>query len=136
MPGYWLVKTEPGDYSFEDLQREKKTRWDGVRNNLALKHIRAMKKGDEVLIYHSGKSRSAVGLARIVRGPYADPEEDDEKLAVVDLQAGKALPDPVCLADVKADKRFAELALVRISRLSVMPVPASMWKALLKMGGL
>lgn len=136
MAGYWLLKTEPDHYSFEDLRRDKRTCWDGVKNNLALKHIRTMKRGDAVLIYHTGKVRAAVGRAKVVRGPYPDPEKDDEKLVVVDIEAGKPLPKPVPLADVKADGRFADFALVRISRLSVMPVPSLLWKALLKMGGM
>lgn len=136
MAGYWLIKTEPGDFSFEDLQRDKRTVWDGVRNALALKHLRAMRKGDQVLLYHSGKVRAAVGLAKVVREAYPDPESDDEKFVVVDLAAGRALQKSVALAEIKAKPLFKHFDLVRISRLSVMPVPAEIWKALLKMGGL
>ncbi|MFB3066252.1 MAG: EVE domain-containing protein [Planctomycetota bacterium] len=120
----WLVKTEPDDYSFDDLVRDGRTRWDGIKNALALKHLRQMKKGDEVLIYHTGKQRALIGTATVLRAPHPDPEKDDPKLAVVDLKAGKALPAPVTLAAVKADRSFADFALVRMPRLSVMPVTA------------
>ena len=127
----WLVKTEPNDYSFEDLVGDGRTRWDGIKNALALKHLRQMKKGDEVLIYHTGKEKAVIGTGAVVRGPYPDPEQDDPKLAVVDLKAGKALPAPVTLAAVKADRSFADFALVRMSRLSVMPVTAAQKRRLM-----
>lgn len=135
MPNYWILKTEPSTYSFDALVREKRTVWDGVKNNLALRHIRAMRRGDQVLVYHSGKEKSLVGLAEIVTAPYPDPEQDDPKLVVVDIKAKGALPRPVTLGDVKGDGAFDDLALVRIPRLSVIPVPAAQWKKLLKMGG-
>jgi predicted RNA-binding protein with PUA-like domain len=116
------------------LQRDVRTTWDGVSNALALKHIRSMAKGDSALIYHSGQGKELVGLARIISDPYPDPK--DEKLAVVDIAADRPLPLPVTLSAVKADPRFAELGLVRMSRLSVIPVPPDQWKMLLKMGGL
>jgi predicted RNA-binding protein with PUA-like domain len=109
--------------------------WDGVRNPVALKHLRSMRKGDEVLIYHTGKERAAVGLARIAAGPYPDPGASDERLVVVEVAAGKRLRRPVTLADIKADGAFADLALVRQGRLSVVPVQAVQWKRLLAMGG-
>jgi predicted RNA-binding protein with PUA-like domain len=102
-----------------------------VSNNLALKHIRAMKKGDLAFIYHSGEEKAIVGVAAIVSDPYPDPNQKDEKLAVVDVAAKERLPHAVPLARVKADKRFARFALVRMARLSVIPVPADLWKALL-----
>jgi predicted RNA-binding protein with PUA-like domain len=132
---YWILKTEPTTYSYDDLAQEKRTVWDGVKNNLALRHIRAMRKGDQVLVYHSGKEKSLVGLAEIVTDPYPDPEQSDPKLVVVDIKAKGAVPEPVSLADVKADRAFEDLALVRIPRLSVIPVPAPQWKKLLKLGG-
>ncbi|MEO6436519.1 MAG: EVE domain-containing protein [Tepidisphaeraceae bacterium] len=125
---YWLLKTEPDCYAWPDLERDKKTTWDGVSNELALKHIRTMKKGDLALIYHTGGERQAVGIAEIVSAPYADPKEGDERLAVVDLKARKKLASPVGLDVIKADKAFAGWDLLRISRLSVVPVPAAMWK--------
>ena len=125
---YWLLKTEPDCYAWADLEKEKKTTWDGVTNALALKHIRTMKKGDLALIYHTGGERQAVGIAEITSAPYADPKQDDEKLAVVDLKAKKKLANPVGLDVIKADKAFAGWDLLRISRLSIVPVPESMWK--------
>ena len=125
---YWLLKTEPSCYSWDDLQREKKATWDGVANATALKHIRSMKKGDLAMIYHTGDQRQAVGVAEITSSPYADPKEHDEKLAVVDLKPKKKLPQPVGLDVIKADKTFAGWDLLRIGRLSVVPVPPAMWK--------
>ncbi|MBM2846729.1 MAG: hypothetical protein HW407_2041 [Bacteroidetes bacterium] len=130
---YWLLKSEPGVYAFADLVRDKKTTWDGVTNNLALKHIRAMAKGDLAFIYHSGDEKSVVGIAEVVSEPYPDPKAGDPKIVVVDLKAKDALARPVSLADIKAKKEFADFALVRISRLSVMPVTAAQWKSLLAM---
>ncbi len=133
---YWLLKTEPSTYSYSDLERDKKTTWDGVRNNLALKHIRAMKKGDLAFIYHSGDEKSIVGIAEIVSDSYPDPKQKDEKLAVVDLKPKEKLKNPVTLAAVKAQKEFAQFELVRMPRLSVMPVSAAQWKILLAMSAL
>src|SRR5689334_3860598 len=99
----WLLKTEPDCYSFDDLARDKRTAWDGVSNAMALKHLRAMKKGDAVLIYHTGDERAAVGTATVVRQAYPDPREDDDRQVVVDLKAGKRLARPVTLSDIKAD---------------------------------
>ena len=130
---YWLLKTEPDCYNWEDLKRDKKTVWDGVANALALKHIRSMKKGDQAVIYHTGKERQAVGLATITSAPYPDPKEDDEKLAVVDIKIDKPLKQPVTLSDFKADPAFEGFDLIRISRLSVVPVPEKMWKHMLKL---
>jgi predicted RNA-binding protein with PUA-like domain len=130
---HWLVKTEPSTYSFEDLARERRTRWDGVANAVALKHLRAMAEGDDVLVYHTGDIKAAVGLARVVSAPY--PDSKDAKLTVVDLAAVRALARPVTLAAVKADPVFAEFALVRIGRLSVLPVPEPLWQRLLRMAG-
>ena len=124
----WLVKSEPTDYAFADLVREKKTVWDGITNNLALIHLRAMKKGDEVLVYHSGKDKAVLGTATIAKGPYPDPARDDPKIVVVDLQAGSPLPRPVTLKELKAEPSLAKWELVTSPRLSVMPVPAAAWK--------
>ena len=130
---YWLLKTEPGTYSYEDLERDKKTVWNGVTNNLALKNIRTMSKGDLAFIYHTGEEKSVVGIAEIISPPYPDPKAKDPRLVVVDLQPREKLRKPVALAEVKARKTFADFALVRIGRLSVMPVSATHWKALLAM---
>src|SRR5260370_5865553 len=123
----WLLKTEPDCYSWDDLARDKKSAWDGVSNALALKHIRTMKKGDLALIYHTGDERAAVGIAKIVSDPYPDPKEEDERLVVVDVKPKKKLDQPVSLSDIKADKTFAGWDLLRIGRLSVVPVPEKMW---------
>jgi predicted RNA-binding protein with PUA-like domain len=132
---YWILKTDADTYPFEQLERERRAVWDGVSNALALKHIRSMVKGDRLLIYHSGDEKALVGLARVVSDPYPDPKGGDARLTVVDVEAGDRLPRPVTLAAVKADPAFAELGLVRMSRLSVIPVPAEQWKRLLKMAG-
>jgi predicted RNA-binding protein with PUA-like domain len=131
MPNYWILKTDTDTYSFDDLARERRAVWDGVSNALALKHIRGMAKGDPVLIYHSGDEKALVGLAQVASAPYQDPKQSDPKLVVVDIEAGKRLPRPVTLAAVKADPAFAELGLVRMSRLSVIPVSEAHWKRLL-----
>jgi predicted RNA-binding protein with PUA-like domain len=131
--GYWILKTDADTYPFDQLVRERRAVWDGVSNALALKHIRSMAKGDQVFIYHSGDDKALVGLARVVSDPYPDPKAKDPRLVVVDIEAGDRLPRPVSLAEVKADPAFADLGLVRMSRLSVIPVPADQWKRLLGM---
>ena len=136
MPSYWIVKTEPSTYSYDDLSRQKTAVWDGVKNNLALKHLRQMKPGDQVLVYHTGDEKAVVGVAEVVSEPYPDPKQKDPKLTVVDLRAGGRLPRPVPLAEIKKDRAFADIALVRIGRLSVSPVSAEQAKRLMKLGGL
>ncbi len=128
---YWLLKTEPSTYSYENLMRDKKATWDGVANPAALKNIRGMQKGDLAFIYHTGDEKSIVGIAEIVSAPYPDPKGDDTRLVVVDLKPKEKLKTPVSLAAVKAKKEFADFALVRIGRLSVVPVTAAQWKSLL-----
>ena len=135
MANHWIVKTEPSTYSFDQLERDGTTVWDGVRNNLALKHLREMKRGDRVLVYHSGEEKAVVGLAEVAAEAYADPKQKDPKLVVVDLKAAGRLPRPVPLAAIKQEPAFADLALVRIGRLSVAPASAEQFKHLLKMGG-
>jgi predicted RNA-binding protein with PUA-like domain len=136
VPNYWILKTDGDVYPFDQLERERKTVWDGVSNAVALKHIRSMAPGDPVLIYHSGEGKELVGLARITTAPYPDPKRDDPKLVVVDIEVGRRLPKSVSLAAVKADPFFADLGLVRMSRLSVIPVPEHQWNKLLAMAGL
>ena len=131
--GYWLLKTEPSTYSYADLERSKRACWDGVTNNLALKHIRSMEKGDLAFIYHTGDEKSIVGIAEITSAPYPDPKANDPKIVVVDIKPKQRLKNPVALSAVKARKEFADFALVRIGRLSVMPVSAAQWKTLLAM---
>ena len=130
---YWLLKTEPTEYSYTDLEREQKTRWGGVTNNLALLHIRAMARGDIAFIYHSGNEKCIVAVAEIISNPYADPGEDDPKRSVVDVKPKSRLARSIPLAAVKARKEFSDFALVRNSRLSVMPVTETQWKLLLSM---
>ncbi|MDX2122256.1 MAG: EVE domain-containing protein [Gemmatimonadota bacterium] len=130
MPAHWLLKTEPSTYSFDRLLKEGSAVWDGVRNNLALTYLRQMKAGDRVLIYHSGAEKAVVGQARIARAAYPDPAQDDPKLVVVDVAPEARLPKALTLAAIKADPALAELPLVRMSRLSVMPVTAEQWKRL------
>lgn len=138
----FLFKTEPETYSFGDLVREKRAVWDGVTNNTALLHLRSAKKGDEVLVYHTGDVKAVVGLAKIVSDPYEDPENPGEnaagapKFAVVDLAPVRAAKTPVTLAQVKGDAAFAEFPLVTQPRLSVMPVPAALDTRLRTLAGL
>jgi len=133
---YWILKTDADTYPFDQLERERRAVWDGVTNALALKHIRSMAPGDTALIYHSNVGKELVGLARIVSAPYPDPKQKDPKVVVVDLEADRRLPTPVTLAAIKADPAFSDLGLVRLSRLSVIPVPGEQWKRLLQMAGL
>ncbi len=133
---YWILKTDADTYPFDRLEREGRTVWDGVSNALALRHIRAMAPGDTALIYHSNVGKELVGLAHILSAPYPDPKRNDPKLVVVDVEADRPLPNRVSLSTIKADPRFADLGLVRMSRLSVIPVPPDKWKELLAMGGL
>ncbi|HWE28312.1 MAG TPA: EVE domain-containing protein [Polyangia bacterium] len=123
---YWLLKTEPSTYSFADLVREKQTRWDGIRNPTALQHLRAAKRGDRALVYHTGSVKAAVGEAVLASAAYDDPK--DPALSVIDLQAGKALAQPVTLAQLKADPLFAESPLVKMGRLSFVPLTDAQWK--------
>jgi len=124
---YWLFKEEPDHYSFDQLLRDKRAVWSGVQNSLALKHLRSIKKGDHVLYYHTGKEKAAVGVMEVVKGPYPDPTENDPRLVVVDVKPVRRLDRPVSLAEIKANPKFADFALVRISRLSIMPVSATQW---------
>ena len=133
MARHWVLKTEPSEYGFPDLVRDRRTRWEGVRNSVALKHLRSMLEGDDALIYHTGNEKAVVGLARVASAPYPDPK--DPKLVVVDVEPVKPLPRTVPLAEIKAEPAFAELGLVRVPRLSVVPVEPAQWKRLLAMAG-
>ncbi|MBX3245304.1 MAG: EVE domain-containing protein [Acidobacteria bacterium] len=119
---YWLVKQEPDSYSFETFQGEKKTDWTGVRNYTARNNLRAMKNGDKVLYYHSGDERSVVGLAKVTKTAFADPTADDDTWSAVELEAGKAVKNPVTLSAIKANPKLANIALIKLSRLSVVPL--------------
>lgn len=141
MPAF-LLKTEPGDYSFTDLLRDRKTTWTGVKNPGALIAIRSMAKGDIVFVYHTADEKAIVGLAKVVKSAYEDPkkpgknERGEPKHAVVDIEPVKVAKEPVTLAMIKADKRFAAFGLVKQSRLSAMPVAPELERALRKMAGL
>lgn len=122
MPRHWLLKTEPSTYSWDDLAREKSATWDGVSNPVALKHLAAMQRGDDALIYHTGKEKAVVGLARVTRSAYPDPGAKDTKQLVVDIEAVRPLARAVPLAEIKADALFGNSPLVRQGRLSVVPL--------------
>lgn len=132
--GYWLFKQEPSSYNYALLEREGKTAWDGVKNNLALKHLRSARIGDRAFFYHSGDEKSIVGIMELISTPYPDPKDD--ALTVVDVKPVSRLPEPVTLQAIKADRAFSNWDLVRISRLSIMPVPEGLWKKILKMSGM
>lgn len=138
----FILKTEPGTYSFADLVREGQATWDGITNPAALGHLRSARKGDDALIYHTGDEKAIVGLARISSAPYEDPKQPgrndrgEPRFPVVDLKPGKAAGTPLTLAQIKADKRFAKLPLVTQSRLSVVPVPPDLDAAIRKLTGL
>lgn len=129
----WLFKTEPGAYSFAQLERDRRTVWDGVRNALALKNLGRTGAGDGVLVYHTGDEKAAVGVARVVRGPYPDPRQDDARLLVVELTPVRALPRPVTLTEMRASPKLAGFDLLRLPRLSVMLVSAAHWGEILHM---
>ena len=136
MVNYWLAKQEPDGprgYNILQLKKDKRTMWDGVHNNLALKHIRNMKKNDLVFFYHTGDERQVVGIMSVISNPYSNPEEDNERFVVVDVKFKKLLDKPVSLAEIKKRKEFRNWVLLRISRLSVMPVPKSLWDLIIKM---
>jgi predicted RNA-binding protein with PUA-like domain len=130
---YWLFKQEPSSYSYADLDREGNTTWDGVKNNLALKHLRSVKKGDKALFYHTGEEKQVVGIMEISSEPY--PDHKNKSLVVVDVRPSSRLAKPVTLEQIKSDPAFADWELVRISRLSVMPVPPVLWQKISKLAG-
>jgi len=133
---YWLVKSEPFKYSWDQFVKDKKTFWDGVRNYAARNNMKEMKKGDQVFFYHSNEGLAIVGIAEVVKGAYQDPTTEDPNWVVVDLKPLKALPTPVTLAELKADPFFANMDLIRLGRLSVGKVTPEEHKRILKMGGL
>ena len=130
---YWLVKSEPFKYSFEQLQKDKSTFWDGVRNYQARNSLKAMKKGDLVLYYHSNEGKEIVGIAKVVKEAYQDPTTDDANWVVVDLGYYKKLKRPVGLAEMKADERLQDLGLIRQGRLSVMPLKKEEFDTILEL---
>ena len=131
----WLMKEEPANYSFDDLVRDRKTSWTGVKNALAQKHLRSIQKGDRIFFYHTGEERAVIGTARAAGAAYPDPADTAGKLYAVDVVPVKKLKAPVTLAAVKADRAFATFPLVRMARLSVMPVTDAEWDRILEMAG-
>jgi len=131
---YWLAKQEPigpRGYNFETLKKDKTTIWDGVHNNLALKHMREIKKGDLVLFYHTGDERQIVGIMEVISDPYPNPKEDNKRFIVFDVKYKKSLKRPITLDEMKKQKKFQNWELIRISRLSVMPVPKQIWDTII-----
>lgn len=131
---YWLVKSEPQKYSWEQFVKDKKTSWDGVRNYAARNNLKAMKKGDQVLYYHSNEGLDIAGIAEVMKESYQDPTTDDTNWVVVDLKPLKAITKPVTLSQIKADKSLADMALVKLSRLSVQPVTTDEWMRIMELG--
>lgn len=129
----WLLKTEPSTYSFDDLVRDRRTRWDGVTNPVALRNLRTAELGDTVVLYHTGDEKAAVGLGKVARAAYADPEADDLRLVAIDIAADRPLHKPVPLAALKANEEFAESPLVRQGRLSVVPLTEAQFRELLRL---
>lgn len=132
---YWLVKQDPANYPFEQFRKEKKTDWTGVRNYQARNFLREMKKGDEVLFYHSGDEKAVVGFATVSKPAFKDPTADDDAWIAVELRAGKTLKNPVSLASIKADPKLTEILLVRNGRISVMALTKAEFDRIVKMGG-
>ncbi len=130
MPRRWLFKTEPNEYSYNDLEQEKKAVWDGVGNNLALKNLREVRLGDEVLIYHSADEKAIVGIAEAISDAYPDPNDADDKIVVVNLKPKRRLARPLTLAEIKTIDELSDFDLVRLPRLSVMPVTPGQWQIL------
>lgn len=132
---HWLVKSEPNAYSFADLQRDGSTVWDGVRNNAAALHLKAMKVGDEAFFYHSQEGKEIVGIAKVVKTAFPDKSDPTGRFVAVELAPVRQLAKPVTLADMKAEKALADMAMLRQSRLSVSPVTKAEWDAILTMAG-
>ena len=130
---HWLFKEEPSHYSFADLLRDKWTVWDGVENHLALSHLRKVRRGDMAFFYHTGSEKAVVGVMEVLKDAYADPTQENPRLVVVDVKPTRQLERPVTLAEIRANPKFVDLALVRITRLSVMPVTVSQWEEIVAM---
>ena len=133
---YWLLKSEPSSYSWDQLVKDGRTNWNGVRNPTAVNNLKAMKKGDRAFFYHSNEGKDIVGIAEVIKEAYPDPTDKTDKFVCVDIKADTPLQTPVTMAAIKADKRLADMALVKYSRLSVQPVTAEEWKIVCKMGGM
>jgi predicted RNA-binding protein with PUA-like domain len=131
----WLLKTEPNEYSYTDLEKENTAVWDGVKNALALKNMRTMRTGEEVFIYHTGKERRIVGIAQVANIAYPDPKLTDAKRLVIDIRAVRKLPEPITLAQIKQDDNMKGFELLRLPRLSIVPVLPQYWQHLLEIAG-
>jgi predicted RNA-binding protein with PUA-like domain len=132
---YWLIKSEPSTYSWDQLVKDRQTVWDGVRNYAARNHLKAMKKGDEMFFYHSNEGVEIVGIAKVAKEYYPDPTAGDDTWVVVEVKPVRKLKKPVSLVAIKADKRLQDMALVRLGRLSVQPVTEKEWQIVLEMAG-
>ncbi|MBY0536458.1 MAG: EVE domain-containing protein [Chitinophagaceae bacterium] len=132
---YWLIKSEPFKYSWDQFEKDKQTFWDGVRNYAARNNLRAMKKGDLLLWYHSNEGLEIVGVAKLVKEAYQDPTTEEEAWVAVDVKPHKKLKKPVSLAQIKADARLQQMALVRLGRLSVQPVTDEEWDVIMELAG-
>jgi predicted RNA-binding protein with PUA-like domain len=132
---YWLVKSEPAKYAYSDLERDGRTVWDGVRNNTAALHLKAMREGDQVLYYHSQEGLAVVGVAQVVREAFLDPSDPAGRFVAVELAPVRALAKPVTLAQMKANPALANMAMLRLFRLSVSPVTPEEWDVILQMAG-
>jgi predicted RNA-binding protein with PUA-like domain len=130
---YWLVKSEPFKYSWEQFEKDKKTFWDGVRNYAARNNLRSMKKGDKVLFYHSNEGLCMVGIAKVIKEAYQDPTTEEEAWVAVDLKPIKKLNNPVSLKEIKSDPRLKSMELLRLSRLSVQSVTEEEWKVIMEL---
>jgi predicted RNA-binding protein with PUA-like domain len=133
---HWLIKSEPEVYSWDQLNKDKQTRWDGIRNYAARLHLRAMKKGDQIFFYHSNKRTEIVGIAAVTKEAYPDPTSPDPAWFAIEVKPVKKFIKPVSLEQIKKEKKLAGMALVRISRLSVQPVSEEEWNTIMKMGGM
>jgi predicted RNA-binding protein with PUA-like domain len=133
---HWLIKSEPEVYSWDQLMKDKQTRWDGIRNYAARLHLRSMKKGEEIFFYHSNKGTEIVGIATVAKEAYPDPTTTDPAWFAIDVKPLKKLLKPVNLVQIKKEKKLVGMALVRISRLSVQPVTDEEWQLIMKMGGM
>src|SRR5262245_18810925 len=130
MPNHWLFKTEPEDYSFEDLERDQRVMWSGVRNSITLKNLREVRLGDQILIYHEGDENAVVGMAEAVTDAYPDPKEDDASVVVVEIKPKRKFAEPVLLAEIKATEELGDFDPARLPLLSVMPVSNAEWAAI------
>ena len=133
---YWLVKSEPGSWSWDDQVKKGVEHWDGVRNYQAANNMKAMRIGDKAFFYHSVNEKQIVGIVEVAKEYYPDPSDKSGRFGMVDFKAVEPVPNPVTLADIKAEPRLAELALIKQSRLSIVPIDAKSWKLICKMGGM